>query len=240
MGIIFEKLIEIQCLIFLKFIHLHLLLFEVTLNVVVWQHMLELPSSLESSGPPALDSRWCHPKWRPFSFGFSAAQENTWVNAELQVVMGPGHKFLTRIGSNFWCSGRVRSAIFDLSLGLENFPHKWQIIQFFALQIKKYPGQSRVGLLFTEDQKLQCCFSPYFELFLGRFACHLQAVLGQIFLNICHSSSSKIRYLKAVLKINARIKAELHCHFFKPFLSRFKAVLGGSDKNGQKMTQNTA
>jgi len=107
MGIIFEKLIEIQCLIFLKFIHLHLLLFEVTLNVVVWQHMLELPSSLESSGPPALDSRWCHPKWRPFSFGFSAAQENTWVNAELQVVMGPGHKFWPGSGQIF--GARVES-----------------------------------------------------------------------------------------------------------------------------------
>jgi len=38
------------------------------------------------------------------------------------VVMGPGQNFLTRVGSIFCGSGRVRSAIYDLGLNLENFP----------------------------------------------------------------------------------------------------------------------
>jgi len=67
----------------------------------------------------------------------------------------PGQTFLTRVmeGSNFCCSGRVW-------LGLKNFPKKSQIFQFCPLgkkissgRVKKYLGQSRVGLLFTAGQK---------------------------------------------------------------------------------------
>jgi len=65
--------------------------------------------------------------------------------------MGLGQKYLTR----------VRSAIFGLGLALENFPLKSRFFQIFALQVKeissgwvnKYLSQSRVGLLFTADQK---------------------------------------------------------------------------------------
>jgi len=65
--------------------------------------------------------------------------------------MGLGQIFLTL----------VRSAIFGLDLALENFILKSKIFQFFALQVKKissswvkkYPGQTRVGLLFTAGQK---------------------------------------------------------------------------------------
>jgi len=39
-----------------------------------------------------------------------------------QLVMGLGQKILTRVGSNFCCSGRVGSAIFGLGMDLENFP----------------------------------------------------------------------------------------------------------------------
>jgi len=36
--------------------------------------------------------------------------------------MGPGQKFLTRVGSIFSSSGWVGSAIYGLGLDLENFP----------------------------------------------------------------------------------------------------------------------
>jgi len=55
----------------------------------------------------------------------------------------------------------ARSAIFGLGMDLENFLQKRQIFQYFVLRVKKmssgrvekYPGQSRVGLLFTAGQK---------------------------------------------------------------------------------------
>jgi len=58
--------------------------------------------------------------------------------------MGPGQYFVARVRSG-------------LGLGLENFPLKSQIFNFFALRLKKifscwdkkYTGQRRVGLLFT-------------------------------------------------------------------------------------------
>jgi len=43
------------------------------------------------------------------------------------MVMGPSQIFGARVGS----------AIFGLGLGLENFPTKSQIFQFFALWVKK-------------------------------------------------------------------------------------------------------
>jgi len=39
-----------------------------------------------------------------------------------KLVMGPGQKFLTRVGSIFCGSGRVGSAIYGLGLISENFP----------------------------------------------------------------------------------------------------------------------
>jgi len=65
------------------------------------------------------------------------------LNLELKLVMGPGQIF---------DPGRVGSAI-----EFQKFPPKHQIFQFFSLRVKKivgkYPGQSRVGLLFTAGQK---------------------------------------------------------------------------------------
>jgi len=56
-------------------------------------------------------------------------------------VIEPSKKFDPgRVGSNFWCSGWVALAIFGLSLGLENFPQKSQIFQFFAIRVKKNLG----------------------------------------------------------------------------------------------------
>jgi len=60
---------------------------------------------------------------------------------------------------NFCASGRVGSAIYGL--GLEYFLQKRQIFQFFPFgsrkiplgQVKKYPGQGQVGLLFTAGQR---------------------------------------------------------------------------------------
>jgi len=65
-----------------------------------------------------------------------------------KLVMGPGQKCLTRVGS----------AIIGLGLGLENSPKNPKFFNFFpsgqkkiALgQFKKHPGQRRVGLLFKE------------------------------------------------------------------------------------------
>jgi len=72
--------------------------------------------------------------------------------------MGQGQKFLTRVGSGQIFVPLVGSAMFGLGLTLENFTLK---SQFFALRVKKilsgwvkkYPGQSQVGLLFTARQK---------------------------------------------------------------------------------------
>jgi len=59
----------------------------------------------------------------------------------LIVVMSTGQKILTRVGSGqfFCCSGWVGSAIFGLGFGLENFPPKSQILQFFPFGEKKLP-----------------------------------------------------------------------------------------------------
>jgi len=40
----------------------------------------------------------------------------------VQLVMGPGQKFLTRVGSGQILVARVGSAIFGLGMDLENFP----------------------------------------------------------------------------------------------------------------------
>jgi len=72
--------------------------------------------------------------------------------------MGPGQKFLTWVGSGQFFVAQVGSAIFGL--GLENFPQKSQIFQFFSFrvkkissgQVKKYSGQRWVSLLFTVGQ----------------------------------------------------------------------------------------
>jgi len=46
----------------------------------------------------------------------------TLFSFKLELVMGPSQKFLTGVGSNFWCLGWVGSAIFGLGMDLENFP----------------------------------------------------------------------------------------------------------------------
>jgi len=102
---------------------------------------------------------WCHPH-------FEMPHHRTCFYRSpipKEIVMGPGQNFLTPVGSNFLVLvlGRVSSAIFGLSLGLENFPWKSQIFQFFALlvkkislsRVKKYLDQSQVGLFFTASQK---------------------------------------------------------------------------------------
>jgi len=61
-----------------------------------------------------------------------------------KLVMGPGQKFLTLVGS----------AIFGLGLDLENFPLKIPNFSIFSLRIKKYLGQvGQVCLLITAGQK---------------------------------------------------------------------------------------
>jgi len=76
---------------------------------------------------------------------------------------GTGHRVLYILFYNnnvkYFCSGRIGSAIFGLSL--ENFPLKSQIFNFFHFGsrkissglVKKYLSQIRVSLLFTEGQK---------------------------------------------------------------------------------------
>jgi len=72
------------------------------------------------------------------------------------------HLFLiNRVGLIICCWGRVRSAIFALGFGFENYPLKSQIFQFVPIWVKKissgwvkkYPDQRRVGLFFTAGKK---------------------------------------------------------------------------------------
>jgi len=70
----------------------------------------------------------------------------TQVTCHLKQVMGLGQNFLTWFGSNFWCSGRVGSAIFGLGLDLKNFHYKSHFFNFCHWG-QKYLGQSRVSLL---------------------------------------------------------------------------------------------
>jgi len=91
-----------------------------------------------------------------------------WFTSErgTQVVMGPGQKFLTWVGSgwvNFlWLgSGRVGSAIMVWVRIRKISPKNIKFFNFFPFgskkfasgRVRKYPGQSRVGLLFTAGQK---------------------------------------------------------------------------------------
>jgi len=69
------------------------------------------------------------------------------------VVMGPGQKFLTRVGSGQFFVARVRIWKFS--------PKNVKFFNFLPFgskkiasgRVGKYPGQSRVGLLFTAGQK---------------------------------------------------------------------------------------
>jgi len=67
--------------------------------------------------------------------------------------MDPGKNFLTRVDS-----GRVSHLWFGFEFG--KFPQKTSIFSIFcpsgqkkSLRVGKYPGQRRVGLLFTVGQK---------------------------------------------------------------------------------------
>jgi len=68
------------------------------------------------------------------------------------IVMGPGQKIVTRVGSG---------QPFLLYFGLRKLPLKIPNFSIFSLrikkiasgQVKKYPEQSWVGLLFTADQR---------------------------------------------------------------------------------------
>jgi len=73
--------------------------------------------------------------------------------------MGPGQNFLTRVGSIFCGSGRVRSGQpFMVWVKIQKIsPKNVKFFNFFSFgskkiasgRVGKYPGQSRVGLLFT-------------------------------------------------------------------------------------------
>jgi len=75
------------------------------------------------------------------------------------LVMGPGQKLLTWVGSNFCCSGQVSHIWYVFGFG--NFHLKIPIFSIFCPLVKKislgrvgnYPGQSQVGFLFTVGQK---------------------------------------------------------------------------------------
>jgi len=59
---------------------------------------------------------------------------------------------------NFLWLGSGQTFIYSLGLNSENFPYKPQIFSLrikkpSSGQVKKYPGQRRVGLLFTAGQK---------------------------------------------------------------------------------------
>jgi len=63
--------------------------------------------------------------------------------------MGPGQKFLTRVGSGQFFVARVGSAIYGLGLNFFPFGSK----KIASGWVRKYPGRSRVSLLFTASQK---------------------------------------------------------------------------------------
>jgi len=92
-----------------------------------------------------------------FKYGINQAKSSFSKNflqmLQYQIVMGPGQKFLTRVGSDQALMVWVR--IWKIS------PKNVKFFNFFPFgskkitsgRVRKYPGQSRVGLLFTAGQK---------------------------------------------------------------------------------------
>jgi len=80
-----------------------------------------------------------------------------------KLVMGPGQKFLTRVGSGQFFVALVGSGqpIMVWVRIRKISPKNVKFLKFLAFgskkialgRVGKYPGQSRVGLLFTASQK---------------------------------------------------------------------------------------
>jgi len=91
------------------------------------------------------------------------AWKRMWFVRMCEIVMDPSQIFLTQFGSIFCSSGRVRLGQTSLVWVLvwKIFPKNPKFFNFFSFgskkipsgRVKKYPGQRRVGLLFTAGQK---------------------------------------------------------------------------------------
>jgi len=89
--------------------------------------------------------RWAAEQWIANKWD-DQVPSNHWLIG-FSLVMGPGQKFLTLVGSIFCCSGQV-AAIF----GLENFPLKSPIFQFFSLCVKKKSHCARSKSTWVKDR----------------------------------------------------------------------------------------